>query len=80
MFDSFDHRVSEDVDSSFLVALISLLTRPYFKGNSGLLNIESNRVQSLIFTRAVFQVLRKMYAHNYLTFQNIILKTNSQMI
>ena len=57
----------------------SLLTRPYFKGNSGLLNIESNRVQSLIFTRAVFQVLRKMYAHNYLTIQNIILKTNSQM-
>ena len=42
----------------------SLLTRPYFKGNSGLLNIESNRVQSLIFTWAVFQVLRKMYAHN----------------
>ena len=58
----------------------SLLTRPYFKENSGLLNIESNHVQSLIFTRAVFQILRKMYAHNYLTFQNIISKTNSQMV
>ena len=43
-----------------------LITRPKFKGNSGLLNIDSNRVQSLFFNRAAFQVLREMYAHNYL--------------
>ena len=42
----------------YLVLRVSLLSRPYFKGNSGLLNVEPNSVQSLIFTRAVFQVLR----------------------
>ena len=36
------------------------------KGNSGMINIESNRVQSLFFKRAVFQHSWEMYAHNNL--------------
>ena len=44
------------------------------------LNIESNRVQSLIFNRAVFQVLWKMYAHIHLTTQNILVRTKRQLV
>ena len=42
--------------------------------------MDSNRVQSLFFDGAVFQVVWKMYAHNYLTASHIIVKTKNHLV
>ena len=56
--------------------MYSRLIRPNVKGNSCLLNIDSNFVQSLFLNMAVFQVSRKIYAHYY---QQIILSNSQTM-